>query len=207
MITVDFSEEEKWKNYNQFSPLITLFKNFHPLASDIEQKINQYTFPISYKKNKFLISPVDINKHLFLIVKGVVRGFVKDGKTEITTWIATENEVVGTIRNLWIEADSEEYLQALEDVDLIAIPHTLADHLYENFAEANVVGRKMMELYYRSAEERAYLCRISSAERRYKRFLVAYPNLIQRVSLKYIASFLAIRIETLSRIRAKIGHD
>jgi CRP-like cAMP-binding protein len=204
MIAVNLSDEDRWKKYNNFSPLISIFKKFHPLNDEIEKRINQHTFPISYKKNKYLVSPVDRNKFLFLIVKGVVRGFIKDGSTEITTWIAKENEVVGTIRNLWIDGDSEEYLQALEDVDLIAIPHVLSEYLYENFTEANIVGRKMMEQYYRSAEERAYLCRISSAEKRYKRFLVSFPDLINRVSLKHIASFLAIRLETLSRIRAKI---
>ncbi|WP_052266439.1 Crp/Fnr family transcriptional regulator [Pedobacter kyungheensis] len=204
MIAVNLSDEDRWKKYNNFSPLISIFKKFHPLNDEIERRINQHTFPVSYKKNKYLVSPVDRNKFLFLIVKGVVRGFIKDGTTEITTWIAKENEVVGTIRNLWVEGDSEEYLQALEDVDLIAIPHVLSEYLYENFTEANIVGRKMMEQYYRSAEERAYLCRISSAEKRYKRFLVSFPDLINRVSLKHIASFLAIRLETLSRIRAKI---
>ncbi|MFC3559136.1 Crp/Fnr family transcriptional regulator [Pedobacter jamesrossensis] len=204
MLAVNLSEEDKWKKYNNFSPIISVFKQFHPLNSDIEQHINLHTFPVSFKKNKFLISPIDRNLYLFLIIKGVVRGYIKDGKTEITTWIAKENEIVGTIRNLWLHGDSEEYLQAIEDVELIAIPHVLSDYLYDNFPEANIVGRKMMELYYRSAEERAYLCRISSAEKRYKRFLVSFPNLINRVSLKYIASFLAVRLETLSRIRAKM---
>jgi len=204
MIAVNLSDEDRWKKFNNFSPFIPIFKKFHPLNKDIEQRINQHTFPVSYKKNKFIISPVDRNKYLFLIVKGVVRGVVKDGNTEITTWIAKENEIVGTIRNLWLDGDSEEHLQSLEDVDLIAIPHVLTAYLYKNFPEANIVGRKIMELYYRSAEERAYLCRISSAEKRYKRFLVSFPDLINRVSLKYIASFLAIRLETLSRIRAKI---
>lgn len=204
MIAVNLSDEDRWKKYNNFSPLVSIFKKFHPLSDEIEKRINQHTFPISYKKNKYLVSPVDRNKFLFLIIKGVVRGFIKDGNNEITTWIAKENEIVGTIRNLWIDGDSDEYLQALEDVDLVAIPHVLSEYLYENFPEANIVGRKMMELYYRSAEERAYLCRISSAEKRYKRFLLSFPDLINRVSLKYIASFLAIRLETLSRIRAKI---
>ena len=204
MIAVNLSDEDRWKKYNNFSPLVSIFKKFHPLNDEIEKRINQHTFPISYKKNKYLVSPVDRNKFLFLIVKGVVRGFIKDGDNEITTWIAKENEVVGTIRNLWIDGESDEYLQALEDVDLVAIPHVLSEYLYENFPEANIVGRKMMELYYRSAEERAYLCRISSAEKRYKRFLLSFPDLINRVSLKHIASFLAIRLETLSRIRAKI---
>ncbi|WP_443939333.1 Crp/Fnr family transcriptional regulator [Pedobacter sp. MW01-1-1] len=204
MIAVHVAEEDRWKKFNNFSPLISIFKKIHPLNDEIEKRINQYTFPVSFKKNKFLISPLDRNKYLFLILKGVVRGFIKDGKAEITTWIATENEIVGTIRNLWLEGDSGEYLQALEDVELIAIPHALTEYLYDNFAEANIVGRKIMELHYRTAEERAYLCRISSAEKRYKRFLVSFPGLINRVSLKHIASFLAIRLETLSRIRSKI---
>ncbi|GAA3950895.1 Crp/Fnr family transcriptional regulator [Pedobacter ginsengiterrae] len=204
MILVNLSDENRWKDYNNFSPLISIFKQFHPLNREIERLINEQTFPVSFKKNKFLVSPVDRNNYLFLIVKGVVRSYIKDDKTEITTWMAKENEVVGTIRNLWLEGGSEEYLQAIEDVDLIAIPHTLSDYLYDNFPEANIVGRKMMELYYRTAEERAYLCRISSAEKRYKRFLISFPGLVNRVSLKYIASFLAIRLETLSRIRAKL---
>jgi len=204
MIAVNLSDKDRWKKYNNSSPLISVFKAFHPLNAEIEARINQHTFPISFKKNKFIISPVDRNKFLFLIVKGVVRGYIKDGKTEITTWIATEGEIVGTIRNLWLEGDSEEYLQALEDVELISIPHALSEYLYENYPEANIVGRKMMELYYRSAEERAYLCRISSAEKRYQRFLLSFPGLVNRVSLKHIASFLAIRLETLSRIRAKL---
>lgn len=204
MFTVDLSEKDRWRKYNNVSPVVDVFKKIHSLNPDIEERINQYTFPVFFKKNKFIISPVDKNEYLFLIVKGVVRGFIKDEKTEITTWISKENEVVGTIRNLWLAGESEEYLQALEDVELIAIPHSLSEYLYENYTEANIVGRKMMELYYRSAEERAYLCRISSAEKRYKRFLVSFPDLINRVSLKYIASFLAIRLETLSRIRAKI---
>lgn len=204
MIAVNLSDEDRWKKYNNFSPLISIFKKFHPLNKEIEQRINQYTFPVSYKKNKFIVSPLDRNKYLFLIVKGVVRGFIRDEQSEITTWIAKENEIVGTIRNLWVDEESEEYLQALEDVDLIAIPHVLSEYLFENFAEANIVGRKILELHYRSAEERAYLCRISSAEKRYKRFLVSFPNLINRVSLKHIASFLAVRLETLSRIRTKM---
>ena len=204
MILVNLSDENRWKDYNNFSPLISIFKQFHPLNREIERLINEQTFPVSFKKNKFLVSPVDRNNYLFLIVKGVVRSYIKDDKTEITTWMAKENEVVGTIRNLWLEGGSEEYLQAIEDVDLIAIPHTLSDYLYDNFPEANIVGRKMMELYYRTAEVRAYLCRISSAEKRYKRFLICFPGLINRVSLKYIASFLAIRLETLIRIRAKL---
>lgn len=204
MIALKVSDQERWKDYENSSPLISVFKKYHKIDIEIEKRINQYTFPVKLKKGKYLVSPLDKNKHLYLIIKGVVRGFLKDGNVEITTWIATEGEIVGTIRNLWLDDLSEEYLQAVEDIELIAIPHALTEYLYNHYPVANIVGRKMMEEHYRAAEERAYLCRISSAEKRYKRFLISFPNLINRVPLKYIASFLAIRMETLSRIRAKI---
>jgi hypothetical protein len=130
-----------------------------------------------------------------------VRGFYKDEGTEITTWISRENEIVGTIRNLWTNEESDEYLQAIEDVDLIAIPQDLPTALYQNFYEANIIGRKIMELHYRAACDRALICQLPTVKSRYRHLLTAFPGMVERVPLKYIASFLGVRIETLSRVR------
>ena len=65
MILVNLSDENRWKDYNNFSPLISIFKQFHPLNREIERLINEQTFPVSFKKNKFLVSPVDRNNYLF----------------------------------------------------------------------------------------------------------------------------------------------
>ncbi|RZL15265.1 MAG: Crp/Fnr family transcriptional regulator [Pedobacter sp.] len=196
-------DPEKWKDFGGNSPLISLFNSVLPIQDEIKAIINRETYPMQVKKYKYLISPIDRNMNLFFVLKGVVRGYVKDGTKEITTWISTENDVVGTIRNLFTHGDSDEYIQALEDAHLICIPHVMSEYLYANYREANFIGRVLMQKYYQSAEERAYLCRISSAEKRYKRFLQTYPGLIERISLKYIASFLGVRLETLSRIRTQ----
>ncbi|RZK16583.1 MAG: Crp/Fnr family transcriptional regulator [Flavobacterium sp.] len=196
--------ENKWASYNGFSPIITVFKNFHPLNKEIEKIINESTFPVSFKKNKFISSPVHRNKYIFLTLKGAVRGYMKHGNKEITTWIAKENELVGTIRNLWEDNETDEYIQTLEPVEAIAIPHEMSKELYDKHPIANYVGRKMTEMHYVQAYERGYLCRLQSADRKYLRFLKSYPDLINRVPLKYIASFLGMRLETLSRIRAKL---
>src|SRR5690242_11835931 len=95
--------ENKWLQFNGFSPLITIFKAFHPLNDEIEEIINKETFPVIFKKNKFISSPLHRNKYIFLIIQGTVRGYMKHGNKEITTWISKENELVGTIRNLWEE--------------------------------------------------------------------------------------------------------
>ena len=203
MISDDSSNSKKWHQYNGISPFTELLNQICPLSSEALSYINQHTFPVSFKKGKFLISPFHENDSLYFIVKGVVRGYIKEEGKEITTWINEENEIVGSIRNLGLKLATEEYLHVLEDSILIEIPKSLIEFLYERYTEVNIIGRILLEDNYRGAEERAYLCRIPSAEKRYDRFLETQPGLLNRIPLKYIASYLSITLETLSRVRAK----
>jgi CRP-like cAMP-binding protein len=191
-----------WKHNNGQSPLAVFFQAIHPIDPKAIEAINAETFPVVVAKGRFLVKPGFPTDHLYLIVRGVVRGYIKDGKKEITTWINEENEIVGSIRNLGIEISTEEYLQALEKAELVAIPISLINYLYENFIEANIIGRKILEDNYRGAEERAYISRIPSAVKRYKRFVETRPGLLNRIPLKYIASYLGMTVETMSRTRS-----
>jgi len=192
-----------WGEFGGVSPFATFANAIYSIQPVAIQHINRETYPVFIKKGKFLISPFEKNENLYLVLKGVIRGFIKVGKKEVTTWINEENEIVGSIRDLGLKVATEEYLQALEDSTLVAIPKTLIEFLYEHFPEANVVGRILLENNYRGAEERAYICRIPSAEKRYQRFLETQPTLLNRIPLKYIASYLGMTLETLCRIRAK----
>ena len=200
--------EDKWLPFNGYSPLIRVYKSFHDLTPEIEFIINNHTFPVNFKKNKFISSPLHRDKYTYLLLNGVARGYMKDDNKEITTWIAKENEFVGNISNFWDEVlPSEEYVQAIEDVTAIAVPYSMSKQLYLNHQIANYVSRKMTQLHYLQACERALISRLQSAEKRYLRFVKSYPDLINRVPLKYIASFLCMRLETLSRIRSKLAID
>jgi CRP-like cAMP-binding protein len=203
MNVLSCSLENKWQAFSSISPIVKFFEKIHPLNSEIERLINAETYPVNFKKNKFIISPWDKNENFFLVLKGAARGFLKIDNSELTTWIATEGELIGTIHNFMNDDSSNEFVQAIEDVTLVAIPHRLISYLYEKYPETNLIGRKIMEMYYRSAEERAIIGRLTSVQWKYKRFLSSYPNLCNRISLKYIASFLGVRLETLCRIRSK----
>jgi len=198
--------EDKWLPFNGFSPLIKVYRLFHDLTPEIEFIINSHTFPVTFKKNKFITSPLHRDKCAYLIIDGIARGFMKEDNQEITTWIAKENEFVGNVSNFWDESEpSDEYIQALEDVVAIAVPYTMSKLLYLNYQVVNYVSRKMTQLHYLQACERALISRLQSAEKRYLRFIKSYPELVNRVPLKYIASFLCMRLETLSRIRSKLA--
>lgn len=201
------TQKDKWDDFEGSSPLVALYNSFHPLSEEMISLINLHTFPVSFRKNRFIISPIDRNRYLYLILKGVARGFYKADGKEITTWISRENEIIGTISNLWTDQESNEYLQAVEDVDLIAIPHSLTIMLYENFHEANIIGRKIMEMHYKAACDRAIITQLSTVRSRYHYLLEAFPGMIERVPLRLVASFIGVRMETLSRIRSAEARD
>ncbi len=193
----------KWNTADNHSPLVSYLNSFVPLSKDVIALLDDQTFPHSISKGKLLLKPGSVADKLFFIVKGLIQGYIKDDGKQITTWINDENEIVGSIRTLGTNNLCKEYLQALEDCYLVAIPVALTEFIFNNFPETNVLGRRLWEYNYQGAEERAYICRISSAEKKYDYFMQTQPNLINRVPLKYIASFLGMTKETLSRVRSK----
>lgn len=201
-------DDGKWACYGGHSPVINLFRYFHPLNVEMEYIINTQTFPLWFKKNKFISSPLNKCNNSYLLMKGIVKGYIKEGKEEVTTWMAREGELIDYIANSGFQDEyADSYIMALEDVEAIAIPQTMLKQLYLNFDLANYIGRILTQLHYAQACERVFISRLQSAERRYLRFKQSYPYLINRVPLKHIASFLCMRLETLSRVRAKLaGH-
>ena len=197
-------KNEKWSALGRHSPMVALFNSIHPLSQGAIEYIDSSSYPVSISKGKFLLKEGQVPDRLFLLTKGVVRGFIKDENKEITTWITGENELVGSIRGLGLPPQvSEENIQVIENAQLVGLEYQSIEYLYKHFPESNTVARIMLEQIYRAAEERAYISRIPSAEKKYKRFIETSPNLVNRISLKYIASYLSMTQETLSRIRTR----
>lgn len=185
------------------STLACFVKKIYPVSEEAINYINQHSFVKEVERNDFLLKAGEVCQHLYFIRKGVIRAYIKEGKKDITTWITTENEIVTSIRGFDLQQPSLENMQAVEDCDLVGIDHSALQYLYEHYLEMNIVGRKLLEQYYRDAEERAYICRIPNAGKRYEHFLKTKGELANRIPLKYIASYLGMTIETMSRIRGK----
>lgn len=182
--------------------MLTSFLNqLRPMSKELEEEVTRHIICVDVDKGAYLEKPISENRFIYFIVKGVVRSFIKSNGKEITTWMNYENGLISTIKTLGIEMATNEYLQALEKCTLIAFPANVLPDLYENFAEANYFGRKILEESYRSSELRSYLSRIPSALIRYRHFEANNAELLKRVPLKYIASFLGITLESLCRLR------
>ncbi|GAA4195636.1 Crp/Fnr family transcriptional regulator [Pedobacter jeongneungensis] len=185
-------------------PLIQYMEQYHPISPVLVALYAKQCTLLTVRKNKHIVSPVDSNAALYFVVSGIVRGFIKDSDKDITTWFCFGNNIVGAIRHPDLQPNhSVEYLQALEDCELIRVPYTLIEYAYANFEEANIVGRKLLALHYYAASERSILARIPNALRRYQKLEESKKIDLNKIPLRYLASYLGMRLETLSRIRSK----
>jgi hypothetical protein len=111
--------------------------------------------------------------------------------------------VVPTVAGLLSVMPAIENIEALEPCSLEVIRGEDLLWLYAHFQETTDIARLILEGYYRDAEERAFIARLTSAKARYLYLVESkYGSAINRASLKYVASFLGMRKETLCRIRA-----
>jgi CRP-like cAMP-binding protein len=96
-----------------------------------------------------------------------------------------------------------ENIQLIEDSTLWAISYDDLQNLYDEYPDIERLGRIMNERYYVMLEERFVSNHFKEAKERYENLMNNAPHILQRVPLGYVASYLGITQETLSRIRGK----
>ncbi|MFC4233243.1 Crp/Fnr family transcriptional regulator [Parasediminibacterium paludis] len=187
----------------QARPFLEAFKFFYQINDASANFFMRNTYPISIKKGTMLHKAGDICNHIYFITKGAVRGYVNDNGKEKITWISVENEMVTSIYSYYMQQPSLENMDAIEDCEILSMSHEKLNELYNLEPSVNILVRRILEKYYADAEVRALTSRFSDADTKYEFFLNTYSHLANRIPLTYIASFLGINLETLSRVRAK----
>lgn len=182
--------------------LLTYFKKFHSLSRGTEQAILNISSNISIPKNKDLQPIGHTCKTIYFITKGIARiYYFKDG-IDITESFAFENNIIARIESLFTGKPSRKAIQILEDAEIIAINATELFKLYDTFPETERLFRKIFEAAYVETVNRIEGIQFHTAEERYHALMELAPDVIKRVPLKYIASYLGITQQSLSRIRA-----
>ena len=158
---------------------------------------------VELSKGSCLITEGKICHHVYFLEQGCLRGFFNlDGK-EITYWFAFENNFVTSFFSFITRKPCVENIQAIEDCTLWAISYENLQQLYDLHPDIERLGRIMNERYYVMLEERFVGNHFKEARERYENLLDHSPHIVLRVPLGYIASYLGITQETLSRIRSK----
>lgn len=207
--------------FNQFE--IILIKStdpyiLHPLVSHIkritgqlpshEDELIAYFELVEAKKKQVLLEEGHFCKHLYFVISGCLRLYFTDKNgTEQTIQFALENWWLTDPDNFKKGAHSHYAIQALENTELLCITHTQLQHLLNR--------HPIMDSYFRLIFERAYsamLWRVRlnyqmQKKEFYETFASSYPEFVQRIPQKILASFLGFTPEYLSEMRKDIARS
>jgi len=203
MYYMQFTHEEK-------QALLTPFYERLDRIQKMDDKLRQGLtdlFCIERKeKEQLLLQEGNICRHVWVVLSGVVRAFHYVDEVEITSRLITPGHLVISAGSFYTQTPSMENIEVIETGELACVTHAQLEQLYKQFPSLNFIVRKITEYYFYLSEKRLYMLRKQKAVDKYRYFLEHYANLANDVPLKYIASFLGMNQETLSRVRRKIQH-
>jgi CRP-like cAMP-binding protein len=181
--------------------LFQFFRNYKMLSKEAEGAIAEISKVITIKKNTDLQPIGHTCKTIYFINKGVARiYYFKDGN-DVTESFAFENNIIARVESLFTGKPSRKAIQILEDAEIVAIDSTKLFKLYDEFPEIERLFRLIFEAAYVGTVDRIEGIQFHSAEERYNALMKEAPDVLKRIPLKYIASYLGITQVSLSRIR------
>jgi len=181
--------------------LFNFFKKYNSLSKEAEKAIAGISKVNTIKKNTDLQPIGHTCKTIYFINKGLARiYYFKDG-VDITESFAFENDIIARVESLFTGKPSRKAIQILEDAEIVAINSTELFKLYDMYPEIERLFRLIFESAYVGTVDRIEGMQFHSAEERYNALMKEAPNVLKRVPLKYIASYLGITQVSLSRIR------
>jgi CRP-like cAMP-binding protein len=187
-----------------YDKLKTYCRSLIPLADEELQLIDVYFETKSLKKKELLLEDGKICNFVGFIAEGSVRHFyLKDG-VEKTCDLSFEYAWVTDFQSFTSRTPAIMNLQAMAATVIFLIRKEKLDHLYKVCPKYETFGRLMAEQVAQRATAIAMSLSADKPEERFKKLFHDQPDLFQRIPQKYIANFLGVGPESLSRIRNRI---
>ena len=158
-----------------------------------------------FHKGDIILADGEICACLSYIEKGLTRQhYVKHDK-DMTEHISCEGGVVFCIDSYFNGTPTHLVIEALESTVIWEMPRDSMEILAETNSDLAYLYRRFMEDSLMLSQIKADILRFESAKDRYTRLLQMFPKIIQRAPLTYVASYLQMSLETLSRVRSSIS--
>jgi CRP-like cAMP-binding protein len=170
------------------------------LVSSFILTLTELMFKNSYKKGDVLLNQGDVCDKIYYIESGLLRFYTVIDNKEISTWFAKEGDFITAANSFHFGVKSHEFIQAIENSVVFSFDKSVyfqMEKMHSNFA---LYSTNELYLNLTECQNQCLLLRTLKAEDRYKFFITKYPSLKNRISQKYLATFLGIDNSYLSKI-------
>ena len=155
-------------------------------------------------KNQVLQEPGGIASKAYYVKSGLLRSYMIDDNGKVHNFMfAPEGWIISDIESHTLGEPGKLFIDTLEDSEVVEVNQITV----ESFTKNNMDNKEIVEKLFRRIavlQKRVILLMSATAKQRYEHFLETYPQLVNRISQKMIASYLGITPEALSNIRSKI---
>jgi CRP/FNR family transcriptional regulator, anaerobic regulatory protein len=190
------------------APLLQMLHGFKPMRKELEEELIKCFSPELIAKDSLILREGDVCKNLCVLADGILRMFHNIADKEITSRIMLKGHMAMSPGSFFTQTKSIESIEAVTESIVLRITFEQLQNIYDTFPEFNYHTRQIIEMYFYNQEQRLYMLRQQDAMAKYTYFIDHYGDIMQHIPQKFIASYLNITPETLSRIRKKLsqGH-
>ena len=186
---------------NAFNKYLQQFPHYTP---SVYKSVLPLLSERTIKSGDYLLKQGRIARNIAFIEEGLFRLYYLNNGKEVTSCFCRENTITTSYKSLITQEESDMSIQAIEESKLILLSYDSLQRLFEKDLFWQQIGRLAAENEFIISESHNRFLKDLSATDRYLQILKNDKELLQRVPLNYLATYLQVAPETLSRIRNKI---
>ncbi len=179
-----------------------LARKYSTMTHEELDTLESILVPKRYSKGEMILKEGEVCENIYYIDKGLVRQFYFKKDKQLTEHIGSDGEIFMCIESLFNEEPTYLQVEALEPSSIYLIPKHRLEQVALHNVNIQILYRKILEESLIISQQHADLLRFETAQNRYLRLCKIKPQVVLRAPLVYIASYLQMTPETLSRVRA-----
>ncbi|GAB2602182.1 Crp/Fnr family transcriptional regulator [Spirosoma areae] len=183
--------------------LLNAIRQFVPITADDEVTINQLFESHTIAPGDYFLQAGEVCRYVGFITAGLVRYYVLDDSEEHTYDFSPEETFVCNYESFLSQTTSRRNIQAIETTMLLRISYDNLQKLYQTLQHGQQFGRLVAEQLFVATLQKLTSFYRETADERYDNFLRLFPGLADRVPQYVVASYIGIKPQSLSRIRAQ----
>jgi CRP-like cAMP-binding protein len=191
--------------YSMLDTLINTLSKTITLTSQDVELCKSYFEPLTVYKNNIVEEQGKTPEYLYFIARGYMRLFYYDNNgDEATTYFGIPGTFIASFLSFIHAKQASENVECITDCELVRIARPNLVKLIDESESFKKLSLTIFEQAIATTEKRANNLATLNAEQRYKKFIEEQPLLLQNIPVQYIASYLGMKPESLSRIRRQI---
>ena len=184
-----------------------LARRYSTMAHDELDILESILLPMKFARGEKMVEAGDVSDAIYYVERGMVREYYFKNNKSVTEYLAADGTIVMSIESLFREEPSKLVIEALEPTLVYALPKKRLEEVALHNVNIQILYRKILEESLIISQRRADLLRFESAKDRYLKLCKLNPKVIMKAPLVYVASYLQMTPETLSRVRSAVAME